>query len=529
LTQPTDHDDSHHSFLGSAKIIAACTLLSRALGMVRDMAMAAFFGAAAGPVSDAFFTAWRIPNLFRRLFGEGAVSSALVPTFTESIKARDDVSTQALFSVTFTIWFIFLAALTLVLEAVILGLSFTTVFGERTQLLLKYATILSPYMLLICLAAFFIGVLNAHRHFFAPAVMPAMLNVTWIAALAAFFLLRTSTEKAGAWLSVAVLVGGLIQVLMQVPYARHFGVRLRPSLEVGHPGFRQILGLMGPVILGSAVVQINTLVDGMLAYYLVPGRGAATYLFYGNRLDQFPLAIIGVAISTAVLTPLSEHAAANDLPRFKRTLASALRMTLFLGIPSAVGLMTLCSPIVEVIYQRKAFTSADTLRTAWVLFYYGMAVWAHAGVFVILRAFYALKDTRTPPKVAAWMVLLNLVLNLTFVWPLKEGGLALATSLCGGVQLAILILALRKRIGLMGARGIVMTGLKTTLVSLAMGAAAFAGWYWLWPTGGRTIVRLGMLVALLVAAVGIFIGGSLLLRMPELKQIMRLKRTSARP
>ena len=528
MTQPTERDE-HHAFIGSAKIIAACTLLSRVLGMVRDVAMAAFFGA--GPVSDAFFTAWRIPNLFRRLFGEGAVSSALVPTFTESIRTRDDASTQTLFSVTFTVWFILLAALTLLLEAVIVGLSFTNVFGDRTQLLLKYAAILSPYMMLICLAAFFMGVLNAHRHFFAPALMPVMLNVVWIAALAAFFLLGTSdTRKAGVWLAIAVLIGGAVQVLMQIPYARRFGVRLRPSLDVAHPGFRQILVLMGPVILGSAVVQINTLVDGMLAYYLVPGEGAATFLFYGNRLDQFPLAIIGVAISTAVLTPLSEHAAANDLPRFKRTLASALRMTLFLGIPAAVGLMVLCVPIIEVIFQRREFLRADAIRTAWVLFFYGMAVWAHAGVFVILRAFYALKDTRTPPKVAAWMVLLNLALNLTLVWPLKEGGLALATSLCGGVQLAILILVLRRRIGLMGARGIILTGVKTALVSLAMGAAAFAGWYWFWPTGARTIVRVGMLIVLLVVAVGIFIGGSLLLRMPELKQVVRLrKRKSEQP
>ncbi|HUW56756.1 MAG TPA: murein biosynthesis integral membrane protein MurJ [Planctomycetota bacterium] len=514
-------DHAHRSFLGAAKLIAACTLASLVLGAVRDVLMAFYFGA--GLVTSAFVTAWTVPNLFRRLFGEGAVSPALVPVFTTSIRTGLPDDTRRLFSVTFTAMFLFLAALTLLIEAVVNGLRGWGTFGDRTTLVLDYTALLMPYMLLICLTAFFMAVLNAYRHFFAPAVMPVVLNVVWITSLYVIFRLTGDQASAGRRLAVAILVGGGLQLLFQVPFAMRFGVRLRPSLDFSHPGFRQIVRLWIPVIVGSAVIQVNAVLDRALAYFIVPDDGSAAYLFFGNRLMHFPISLIGVAISTAVLTPLSEHAATGETERFKRTLMAALRVTLFLAIPAGIGLMALSSPIIELLFRRGEFTSHAATRTAWVVFCYCLSVWAQTGVFVLLRGFYALKDTRTPVRVAVAVVLLNLTLNLTFIWFLDEAGLALATSISGMVQFVVLLAILRRRLGPMGGREVAVVSLKTLAVSLVMGVAAAAAWYWCWPGEAGLAVRAGVLSSILLGAIIVFIVGARLLRTDELTQILRIR------
>ena len=517
-------DHEHHAFIGAAKIIAACTMVSRVLGVVRDVLMAVCFGG--GRVTSAFVTAWTIPNLFRRLFGEGAVSSALVPTFTESLKTRPNEETQRLFSVTFTAMFLFLTALTLLIEGIVNGLLWWGDLTGATRLLLEYTVILMPYMVLICLSAFFMAVLNSHRHFFAPAFMPVVLNVVWIAALYLINLADIPGEYGGRWLSLAILIGGGLQLLFQVPFALKHGVKLRPSLEFSHPGFRQILRLWVPVILGSAVIQINTMADRWFAYYLVVHDGSAAFLFFGNRLMHFPIALIGVAISTAVLTTLSEHAATGEPEKFKRALMSALRITLFLAIPASIGLVVLSSATVEMIYGHGKFaeTPFAVVRTAWVLFCYAFGVWAHTAVFVLLRAFYALKDTRTPLKVATWMVLLNLALNLTLIWFLDEAGLALATSISGMAQFTVLFVILRRRLGPLGGRDVARLSLKTLIVSLVMGSCAALAWYYWWPTGAHIVTRAAVLVAIVLGAMAVFAAGTLALGIPELKQLLQLRR-----
>ena len=515
-------DGEHHAFIGAAKLIAACTMLSRVLGLVRDIMMATFFGAAA--VSDAFFTAWKIPNLFRRLFGEGAVSSALVPTFTASIKTRSDEQTRKLFSVTFTAMFLLLGALTLLIEGVVNGLLWWGEFTPRTTLLLQYLAILMPYMVLICLSAFLMAVLNAYKHFFAPAMMPVVLNVVWIGGLYLIMLLVGDQAAGGRWLSIVILIGGGLQLLFQVPFAMRRGLRLRPSTDFSDPEFRRILRLWVPVVIGSAVVQVNALVDHGLAYFVVPYTGAPTFLHYGNRLMHLPIALIGVAISTAVLPTLSEHAAGEEPEKFKRSLIAALRVTLFLAMPAGIGLMATSRPLVEVIFRHGAFTLTAAGRTAWVVFCYALGIWAHTGVFVLLRAFYAVRDTRTPLRVALVMVLLNLALNLTLIWFLAEAGLALATSISGMAQFVVLWVILRKRLGRLGGRDVAHSSLKTLAMSLVMGAAAAAAWHYLWPEDAWIGVRVGVLAGIILGAMGVFAAGAALLRMSELRQILRLRR-----
>jgi len=519
-TEQTDRE--HHAVLGAAKVIAGCTLLSRVLGLVRDMLMAAFFGA--GGVSDAFFYAWRVPNLFRRLFGEGAASSAMVPTFTDSLRTRTDEETQRLFSVTFTALFLLLTALTLLIEAIVHGLLWWGEFTPRATLLLEYLVVLMPYMVLICMSAFVMAVLNAHKRFFAPAMMPVVLNVVWIAAVYLLVLFVDDQAVGGRWLTLAILIGGGLQLLFQVPFAMREGVRIRPSLDFSDTSFRQILRLMGPVLIGSAVVQVNALVDATLALVIVPYHGAATHLYYGHRMMHLPIALIGVAISTAVLPTLSEHVVLGDRERFKRSLMSALRAALFLAIPASVGLAALSSPMIEVLFRHGQFSDTAADQTALVLVCYGLGVWAQTGVFVLLRGFYARKDTTTPLQVAWAAVLLNVVLNFTFIWFLNEAGLALATTLSGVAQLVVLFAILRQRLGRLGGRDAAVASMKTLAVSVVMGLAAAAAWYFLWPADASALVRVAVLAAIIIASIAVFLGGTALLRVDELKQLLRIRK-----
>ena len=514
-------DHEHHAFLGSATLIAGCTMLSRVLGMVRDVLMANYFGAARA--SDAFLTAWRVPNLFRRLFGEGAASSAMVPTFTASLATRPAEETQRLFSVTATVLFLFLSAITLLIEGVVAGLLWWGDFLPRTTLLLQYLAVLMPYMVLICMSAFLMAVLNAHKRFFAPAMMPVVLNVVWIAAIYLLTLLVDDRGVGGRWLTLAILLGGGLQLMFQVPFVMRSGVRLRPSLDVSHPGFRQILGLMGPVIVGSAVVQINALIDAALAWFLVD-TGAPSHLYYGNRLMHLPIALIGVAISTAVLPTLSEHAVSGEVQRFKRSLMSALRTALFWSIPASFGLVALSSPTIEVMFRHGKFTGVAADRTAFVLVCYGLGVWAQTGVFVLLRAFYARGDTRTPLFVAWVAVLLNVVLNLTLIWSMKEAGLALATSISGVAQFVMLFVLLRRRLGPLGGRDAAVASMKTLSVSVVMGTLAALAWFFLWPEGAHHVVRIAVLAGIILGAIGVFLAGTAALGMEEPRQMLRFRR-----
>ena len=517
----------HHGFLKHVPVISACTLLSRVLGLVRDVLWARYFGA--GLVSSAFLTAWNVPNLFRALFGEGAVNSAMVPTFTESLKTRTPEETQKLYSVTFTAMLLALGALTLAIELGLAALGWRGGFSEKTTLLIRYTMALLPYMPLICLAGFFMAMLNARRHFFAPAFMPAILNIVWIAAIVVFARPKAPLADAALYVSLATVFAGLLQVLFQVPFAAARGFRLRLSFDFSHPGFRQILALLVPVVVGAAAIEVNVLVDRGLAYFAVPYKGAPACLFFGNRLVQLPMAMVGLAISTAVLPALSAHAALNEMEHFRRTLSAALRSTMFLTIPASVGLMALSGPIVDVFFRHGHFDMEAALRTAWVIVCYCLGLWGQSAVFVLLRAFYALKDTKTPVRVSLSMVALNVALNLTFVWFLEEKGLALATSICGMTQFVVLSAILRRRIGPLGGEDAAGSVAKTVAASVIMGECALLAWarFWPWehlyPGRPGTLLRLGVLAAIVVGASAVFVATAALLKMPELKQAWRVQ------
>jgi putative peptidoglycan lipid II flippase len=458
----------------AAGVVGIYTFLSRVLGLLRDMLIAHFFGS--GMSADAFFVAFRIPNLLRRLFAEGSFSVAFIPVFTEYLQKRSREDAFILARVVFTFLILILTAVT------ILGVVFSPwivriiapgfgAAGEKYALTVLLTRIMFPYILLVSVLALFMGILNSMKHFAAPAMAPMLLNLSMIAALV--FLvpaMRTPTVS----LAIAVLAGGILQMLLQVPFILKHGLSLAPRWLPSHPALRRIGMLMLPTVFGSAIYQINQLVGTLLASLLE--EGSVSYLYYADRLVQFPLGVFAVAISTAVLPSLSREAADRDFAGLRGTISHAIRLTMFITIPAMMGLIVLREPIIRLLFQRGAFDSYTTDMTARALLYYSLGLWAFAGLRVFVSAFYSLQDTKTPVKVAAVAMAVNIVFSLILMRTrLEHGGLALALSLASTMQLVILIVLLRRRIG--GIQGRVALGsMAKSLVSALIMAVCI---YWL--------------------------------------------------
>jgi len=406
---------------GPARVVAACTLASRVLGMVRDVLCAGFFGQSAA--WDAYVIAFVVPNLFRRLFGEGALTAAFVPVFVGRLKTRDRASARRLLRSLSSV--LSLVLLSLVLFGILLTYLLPTVSSaEKLDLTCRYLRGMLPYLFLVCLTAVLGGALNGAGHFFAPAFSPVLLNGAWIAAL----LLVAPEVEVLVW---STLVGGALQLLLQVPPLLRRGLNPLPRYDPEEKGVREVAALFAPAVFGLALVQVNELVDNLVAELFVPGDGDVSALYYGNRLMQFPLAVIGTALATAVFPRLSEDAARRDPEGFADSLRRALRSALFVAVPATVGLCVLAVPTIQLLFERGKFLPADTERTKWVLLFFSLGIAAYSANQILARAFYARKDTRTPVRISASMVFANLAFNLLLVGPLREAGLALSTAATG--------------------------------------------------------------------------------------------------
>lgn len=525
---------AEHSFLRSARTIGLCTFLSRVLGLGRDVLCASFFGT--GMVWDAFAVAFRIPNLFRRLFGEGALTAAFIPVFTEYIERRGERESWVLVSVVATALCLFLGSIVILGEVAFYLIPKLTPLEAKWKLVFELLSIMFPYMLFICLAALVSAILNCLRHFFMPALSPAVLNLCWILGVLVLApLLGKGAEKGIFGVALAILIAGVIQLGMQLMVLRNNGGSLGLMLNLSHPGLRRIFGLIGPVVFGLAVVQINVLIDSLIAvglasppgspgYFTIAGwvipfpmqSGAASVLYYGDRIVEFPLGVVGIALATAVFPTLSTHAVREDWKNFSDTLQRALRMVIFMGLPATVGLMVLREPLVELLLQRNAFTQESTYRTANVILFYSVGIWAYCSLHILIRAFHSLQDTRTPVKVGAGIVGLNLALNLSLIWFLKEGGLALATAISAMVQVLILFFVLRKRLGITGSAGILPSAGKALLATLLMALVCSALLNWLPPSHGEPFQKVVRLFLPLPLAVATFLGAAYLLGSEEL-------------
>ncbi len=484
-TAPAGHS-ARRGVVRAAAVVGAATLASRILGFLRDLVVAQAFGA--GPTTDAFFVAFRLPNLLRRLVAEGALSPALIPVFTEYLTTRPRTELARMFRAVSGGMLVLLAALTL---AGVVGAPFLVrvmapgFFADPATgtLTVRLTRLMFPYLLFVGLGALAMGMLNAHRHFVTPALAPVMLN---LAIIGAVFGVVPHLAEPVFGLAVGVLVGGLGQLAIQLPALARRGLLVVPALDRHHPAVARIVRLMTPVALGQSATQLNILVDTVIASFLV--GGSVSYLYYADRLVEFPLGVFGIAIATAVLPTLSEQAASRNPGALRATLSFAQRLAAFICLPAAVGLLLLREPLVRVLYQRGEFGPLETAQTAWALGFYALGLVGFASVKIGAQAFYALGDTRTPVKIAVGAMVLNSVLAVALAFPLRHGGLALATSCSATANALALAWLLRRRLGEIAEPPRPYARAGWTRILAASGALAaallLAGGLWP-PPGGR--------------------------------------------
>ncbi|MCZ7649344.1 MAG: murein biosynthesis integral membrane protein MurJ [Planctomycetota bacterium] len=437
--------------LRAAGLVSFLTVVSRVLGLWRDRLLAGLFGATW--ISDAFNLAFILPNLTRRLFGEGALSSAFVPIFSEqlALEKRDEAFRTA--SVLLTRLAVFLILVSGVCVAAALGLS-AQLGGaghEAVALTLRLAAVMLFYCVLANVGAALMGVLNSLGHFAMPAFAPVLLNLSMIGAC--WYALKYAAgplEERVYLVAWAVMAGGALQVLILVAPALARGFRYRPSLDKTDAGYREVMSKFGAIVLGVALFQINVLLDQLIARVMIPEDGPVTMLAYGNRLIQLPWAIFSLSVATAALPMLSRFWAKDDRPAFAHAVSAAVRNTLFLAVPSAVGLALLADDLVRLFYGTGAFLAdyGETVRrTGRVVFYLALGLPFYSLNSVLARALYATKDMKTPTHAAAWSVGVNLVLNVILVLSMKEAGLALASAVSGAFQTLWMARALYTRLG----------------------------------------------------------------------------------
>jgi putative peptidoglycan lipid II flippase len=501
--------------LKAAGVVGAATLLSRILGYIRDAVIAWYFGA--GHSSDAFIAAFRIPNLLRKLFGEGAISNAFIPVLTDYLTedgqdeglrlARSALFVMSILLVVLSICGILLAPL--IVKVVAPG--FLSSPG-KIPLTVTLTRIMFPYIFFIGLVALCMGILNVFGHFAAPALAPVLLNLAMICSVI-FICPYLSNPVMG--LAIGVIIGGILQLGLQLPFMIRKGLVLRPKGKLFHPGLKKIGVLMLPVIFGGAVYQVNVLIGGLLGSLLK--EGSVSYLYFADRLVQFPLGIFAIAAATAVLPSLSRQAASNDVDALKDTFGYAVRLIIFLTIPSMVGLIILREPIVALLL----FSSLATQLTAQALLYYAMGLGAFSAVKIVAATFFALKDTRTPVVMALVSIVANIVLGVILMRPLAHGGLALATSLASILNLGLLVQALRSKLGSLGWRSIMRSAYRALLNAGFMGVVVWGAVFVFIPPQGAAVLELLLgLIGCILTGLIVYGTCSYLMKSPELLSVV---------
>lgn len=440
--------DSHRSIIKSTSVISLGTLSSRVLGFLRDIILAKLLGT--GFIADAFFVAQKIPNLFRDLVGEGATNAAVVPVLSEYKEKHDKESFWRFVSVIFILGMIILSALTLLgillapLIVRVMAPGFTA-NPEQLELTIRLTKLLFPYLIFIGLTAYSMGILYTFRSFTAPAFSPCLLNLAVI--VSAFISFKTMKEPVYG-LAIGVLVGGVLQLAVQMRPMFKLGMRYYPQKNLNHPGALKIGKLLVPRVLGGGVYQLSVFIDTFCASLSsIVGPGGVSALYYANRIIQFPMGIFSVALASAVLPSLSGMAQKNDVAALKKTVTFSLENIFFVMCPTTVILFCLSVPIIHVLFERGQFDAYSTHITSSSLAFLAIGLFSFGSIKILVTAFYALQDTATPVKVAFLCVLLNTILNFILMVPLKVAGIALASAISGTVDFLALLYILDKRLG----------------------------------------------------------------------------------
>jgi len=521
----------------AAGVMSAATFISRILGYVKDMIIAGFFGASG--LADAFFVAFRIPNLLRELFAEGSTSSAFIPVLMEYQTKQGEAEANRLAQSVFLFIITFVGLLTA--AGIIFAPEIVAAIApgflrqpEKFSTAVMLTRIMFPFLLFISLASLTMGALNTRGVFFIPALAPAIYNVVII--IAVLSLTSRLTQPIVA-VAIGVAAGGAVQFLFQVPsflrrgytlLGRHAAesaspgpnITVQPRRTFWHPGLKKIGLLIIPSTVGLAVSQINIFISTILASYLP--AGSITYLYYSMRLIQFPIGIFGVAMGMAVLPALSEHSVRGEIDKLKEDFSFALRLLFFITGPAMAGLIALRVPIVATLFLRGKFGYAAMVGTSGALMFYALGIWAVVGVRVIAATFYSMQDTRTPVKIAAVAMLTNIILSFALMGPMRHYGLAFANAMASSVNFMLLFYFLRKKLGGIGTRRIALSFTKTFSASAVMG---FAGWflagrYALWTLGGHGLSKAAYLSAIMVFCTGVYAATAHLIKSEEMKYII---------
>ncbi|AKJ64112.1 putative peptidoglycan biosynthesis protein MurJ [Kiritimatiella glycovorans] len=489
--------------LKSVTTVGGCTLLSRVLGLARDVLMAGFFGTS-GAMSS-FVLAFTLPNLFRRLFGEGALSSSFIPVFTHDLEHTGRDAAWIFARKVFSLAALVLLALTAGVVLSAHGLLSLAAVPDRLQPVLDLTRIMFPYMLFICLAALFRAALNACGHYAVPAAAPCLLNLVWIAAVV-LICPQVGGGPAGqirvvAW---AVVLAGILQWLVQVPSAIERGFRPGFDPDTRDPRVRRVIQLMGPAALGMAVTQFNVVIDRLLAYAVGPQAPAA--LFFSERLIYFPLGIFATALGSVLLPVFSGHAARADHSRIASETGDGLRRMFYLMLPAAAGLGVLAVPVVRMLFEWRIFDGQSTQLTAIALRCYAPGLLVFSAAKVLIPAFYARQDTRTPVRVGAAAMVLNLVLSVTLILalprPYKHGGIALATVLAEAAHAAALMRILQRETAPLNWKVLRFSALRAAAGTAALVPAALLLHRVLRGMGGALPVKAAQIGAVLGAVAG---------------------------
>jgi putative peptidoglycan lipid II flippase len=490
------------SLLRSLATVSGMTLLSRVLGFVRDFVIARSFGA--GMMTDAFFVAFRLPNLLRRLFAEGAFSQAFVPLLAEYRTRRGEAQTKQLVDRTATLLLVavsLVAALGIAAAPALIYVSapgFST-DADKFALTVQLTRITFPYIVFMALVALAAGILNTWSRFALPAFTPVMLNVAMIVMALFAAPWFDPPVLALAW---AVFLGGLLQLGIQLPALKRLGMLPRLDWNPGDPGVRRILTLMGPAVLGVSVSQISLLINTIFASFLP--SGSVSWLYYADRLMEFPAGLLGAALGTILLPSLAKCHAEQRREEFSALLDWGLRLTLLLTLPAALALAILAVPLLATLFQHGAFTAADVLQTRTALVAYSIGLTGLILVKILAPGFYARQDIRTPVKIALLTLLATQAMNLAFIGWLRHAGLALSIGLASCLNAALLYRGLRRVDAYRPAGGwLVFVG--KLLVALAALAAVL--WFamgsetsWLAMGFGERIVRLTSIVVAGISA-----------------------------
>ena len=507
--------------------VSAATFLSRILGLLRDQVFAAWFGA--GTAADAFNMAFRVPNLVRDLFAEGAMSASFVPTFTEWRERQGDAAAWALgrqLMSTLLAVLLGLCALGWIFAPQLLGLmagGFAAVPG-KLALTVTLTRIMLPFLPAVALAAAAMGMLNARGVFFLPALAPALLNLGMIV----FGLSLIPVARAVGWpvitaMAFGVVLGGLLQFVCQLPALHRLGFRFRLEVPTWHPGVRRVAFLMLPATVGLAATQLNIFVSQAIAASF--REGSVSWLQYAFRLMQLPIGLFGVAVGTVSLPALSRAAARRDVPALRATLSESVRLVFLLTVPSALFLAVMARPIIALLFQHGRFHAADTVATGDALLMYCVGLPAFAAVGIFTRAFYAQGDTRTPVRATFIAVGMNLALNLLFVGPLAglglaHRGLALATSVTSLLNLGQLAFLLRARLGGVDGGRIARSLLRMLVASGLTAAGLAAALFALGDVSGRGLLfRAAVVVG---GGLGALAVGGLLMRLLGVEELAML-------